>query len=332
MSDFKNEKIYYDINKLLSHNKLLNISIGARGLGKSYAAKRLAINNFLKHKKQFIYVRRYKNEFDNIKNYFSDIEDRYPDHQFDVGSGCFYIDGEVAGYYIALSTSQKQKSSSFPEVSLIIFDEFIVDKGRVSYIKGEVEVFLDLIETVARTRDDVRVVMISNAISSINPYFLYFNIYPHSGDKFISKDQVIVEINKNLDFVNFKKQTKFGQLIADSKYGKYSIENEFLRDDNSFIEKMSGKSICWYGIKYEEAVYSIWYNQPSGFVFVTKKALPNSNYDIYSILTEDHRPNMLLISKSNQIFKKLKEAYSYGQVRFDSLQAKTTFLEYLDLL
>ena len=35
MSDFKNQHIYYDLNKLLSFNKLLNISIGARGLGKS---------------------------------------------------------------------------------------------------------------------------------------------------------------------------------------------------------------------------------------------------------------------------------------------------------
>ena len=87
-------------------------------------------------------------------------------------------------------------------MSIIIFDEFIIDKGRITYLNGEVQLFLDMIETIARTRDDVRVLMISNAISSINPYFLYFNVYPHDGDKFICKDQVVVEINKNTDFVN----------------------------------------------------------------------------------------------------------------------------------
>ena len=240
MSDFKNENIYYDLTKLLSFNKMLNMSIGARGLGKSYAAKRWAINGWLKNKKQFVYLRRYKTEFNNIKNYFSDIKDRYPEHEFSVGKGCFYIDGEVAGYYIGLSTSQNNKSNSYPDVDKIIFDEFIIDKGRVNYLRGEVQVFLDIIETIARTRDDVRVLMISNAISSINPYFMYFNIFPHSGDVFIQKEQIIVEINKNTDFVNFKKQTRFGQLIQDTKYGAYAIDNEFLRDNDSFIEKMSG--------------------------------------------------------------------------------------------
>lgn len=331
MSDFKNQHIYYDLNKLLSFNKLLNISIGARGLGKSYAAKRWAINNWLKNKKQFVYLRRYKTEFNNIKNYFSDIEDRYPDHSFKVANGCFYIDDEVAGYYMALSTSQTQKSNSFPDVNIIIFDEFIIDKGRVTYIKGEVQLFLDVIETIARTRDDVRVLMISNAISSINPYFLYFNIYPHDGDKFISKEQVVVEINKNQDFINYKKQTKFGQLIDGTNYGRYSIENEFLRDDKTFIEHMTGKSFCWYGLKYEDVVYSCWYNQPSGFLYVTKKDVPE-NIDIFAITTDDHRPNMLLLARSSTTFKKLKEAYQYGQIRFDCLQSKSAFLEIIQML
>ena len=68
MSDLEHQNIYYDMSKLLSFNKFLNISIGARGLGKSYAAKRWAINNWLKNKKQFVYIRRYKTEFNNIKN------------------------------------------------------------------------------------------------------------------------------------------------------------------------------------------------------------------------------------------------------------------------
>lgn len=331
MSDFNNESIYYDLSQLLSYNKFLNISIGARGRGKSYAAKRWAINGWLKNKKQFVYIRRYKTEFNNIKNYFSDIQDRYPDHEFSVNKGSFLIDKEVAGYYIPLSTSQNNKSSSYPNVDKIIFDEFIIDKGKISYIKGEVQILLDLIETIARTRDDVRVLMISNAISTINPYFLYFNIYPHEGDKVICKDQIVIHIDKNSDFVNFKKQTKFGQLIADTAYGKYSIENEFLRDDKTFIEKMSGRSICWYGLLYNDVTYTVWYNQMSGYVFVTKKELPQG-FDLYAITTPDHKPNIVLINHTSSIFKKLKEAYEYGQIRFDCLQSKSAFCEIMNFI
>lgn len=54
--------MYWDINKSLSYNALFNFIIGARGVGKSYGAKKLAIQNFLKKGKQFVYVRRYKEE------------------------------------------------------------------------------------------------------------------------------------------------------------------------------------------------------------------------------------------------------------------------------
>lgn len=331
MSDFNNEKIYYSLTKILSYNKLLSMSIGARGIGKSYAAKRWAINNWLKNKKQFVYVRRYKTEFNNIKNYFNDIKDRYPDHTFKVKKGCFYIDDEVAGYYLGLSTSQNNKSNSYNDVNIVIFDEFIIDKGRVNYLKGEVQLFLDLIETIGRTRDDIRILMLSNSISSINPYFLYFEIYPRFGDKFIHKDQLVVEINKNIDFINFKKQTKFGQLIDGTKYSKYAIENEFLRDDNSFIDKISGKSYCWYGLRYDDVVYSVWYNEPTGFVYMTKKSVPSS-CSMYALTTADHKPNMIIINRSHAILKKLREYYEYGQMRFDCLQSKTAFYEIINLI
>lgn len=331
MSDFKNENVYYDLGKILSYNKLISISIGARGLGKSYAAKRWAINNWLKNKKQFIYIRRYKTEFNNIKNYFSDIQDRYPEHSFEVKGGEFIIDGDVAGYYLSLSTSQTQKSNSFPDVTCIIFDEFIIDKGRITYIKGEVQLFLDMIETIGRMRDDIRVLMISNAISSINPYFLYFNISPRKGDIFIQKDEIIVEINKNKDFADVKKQTKFGRLIADTHYGAYSIDNEFLRDDRTFINKMSGKCICWYALKYLDSLWTVWYSEEQAYVYITDKKAPPDT-EIYAITTEDHMPNALLLSRSNIIFKKLKMAYEYGQIRFTSLHAKSAFCEIIDLL
>ena len=116
-----------------------------------------------------------------------------------------------------------------------------------------------------------------------------------------------------------------------ARAGAYTIDNEFLRDNDSFIEKMSGKSFCWYGLKYEDVTYSVWYNQQSGFVFITKK--PLSEYDdVYAITTSDHKPNMLLLQHNHSVFKKLKEMYEYGQIRFDCLQSKTAFYEMINLM
>ena len=202
--------IYYDLNKLLSHNKILNFVIGPRGGGKSFAAKKWAINGWLKNRKEFIYLRRYNTELLEIGNWFSDIASFYPEHEFAVEGGHFFIDGEVAGYYIALSTSQQKKSVSYPNVNKIIFDEFIIDKGRVTYLKEEVQMFLDFYETVARLREDVTALLIANAITVVNPYFTYFHIYPKSNSKFITKSEVCVEIYRNDDFMAKKKNTKFG--------------------------------------------------------------------------------------------------------------------------
>ena len=323
--------MYYHLDKILSYNKIINFVIGNRGGGKSYAAKKWCIQGFLKNKKQFVYLRRYNTEFADIKNWFSDVGKEYTDIEFNVDGGKFYINNEVAGYYMSLSTAQQHKSNSYPDVDKIIFDEFIIDKGRVTYLKNEVMSFLDLFETIARTRDDVRAVLISNAITSVNPYFMYFNIYPRQNDKFIVKGQTVTEIYKNDDFVKYKKETRFGQLIADTQYGRYNIENEFLRDNKSFIEKMSGKSICWYGLKYDGVLYTVWYNQPSGYLFVTKKQ-PSDSTTIYAITTDDHRPNMILLSSHKNIFKSLKEAYEYGQIRFDCLQSKQAFYEIINLI
>ena len=83
----------------------------------------------------------------------------------------------MCGYIGALSTSQRLKSNAYPLVDKIIFDEFLIDKGSLRYINGEVELMLELVETIFRMRDDNnKVIFIANAISIVNPYFTYFNI------------------------------------------------------------------------------------------------------------------------------------------------------------
>lgn len=325
--------IYYDLNKLLSHNKILNFVIGPRGGGKSFAAKKWAINGWLKNRKEFIYLRRYNTELMEIGNWFSDIASFYPEHEFAIEGGHFLIDGEVAGYYTALSTSQQKKSVSYPNVNKIIFDEFIIDKGRVTYLKEEVQMFLDFYETVARLREDVTALLIANAITVVNPYFTYFHIYPKSNSKFITKSEVCVEIYRNDDFMEKKKNTKFGRLIDGTRYGKYAIENEFYRDNMNFIEKMTGQTTPWCSIIYMGKRFGVWYGIETGFIYFNKK-IPPDNRPVFALTTSDHEPNYLLIKKysQNQRFKDIKLCYEMGTVRFDCLESKQVFYEFMQLI
>ena len=66
--------MYYDYDKISSYNATFNMIITNRGFGKTYGAKKRAINKFLKKGEQFIYVRRYKSIIHNwIKLQFNPI-------------------------------------------------------------------------------------------------------------------------------------------------------------------------------------------------------------------------------------------------------------------
>ena len=54
--------IYFTLQKIISYNALLNFIIGERGVGKSYDSKIFVAQRFIKRKKQFVYLRRYKTE------------------------------------------------------------------------------------------------------------------------------------------------------------------------------------------------------------------------------------------------------------------------------
>ena len=101
--------MYYDYSKILSYKAVFNFIIGARGCGKSYGAKKMLIKKFIKTGQQFIYLRRFKIELQKVSTWFDDVSAEFPDHEFKVKGKTFYIDGKLAGWAIALSTSQIEK-------------------------------------------------------------------------------------------------------------------------------------------------------------------------------------------------------------------------------
>ena len=177
--------MYYDYDKISSYNATFNMIITNRGYGKTYGAKKRAINKFLKKGEQFIYVRRYKSELKKVKDkFFEKIKKEFEGHKFEIKGFTAYIDDKVAGYLIPLSTSLSEKSNEYPNVTTIIFDEFLIDKAYIRYLDNEVETLLDLVYTVQRERENVRVYLLGNNVTTVNPYFDYFNINPNPSERF----------------------------------------------------------------------------------------------------------------------------------------------------
>ena len=300
---------WYDKGQLLSYKCFFNMIVGNRGAGKSYAFKTWCIDDFIKNGNQFVWVRRYQEELDEFKTrFFEDIEHLYEGHELHItGSkkgGKIYVDKKLAGEYIPLSTSSKQKSIPRPHVDIIIFDEFLVDKSTYKYLKNEVTILMELIESVFRKRDDVRgLFLVGNNISFSNPYTLYFKIPQVKGRFWHKNDIICVENFANADFVAEKKATRFGKLVAGTEYEAYAIENKALLDNDDFIAKKSSnaKFIC--SIRYNKNTYGFWMDYKEGKMYVNTEYDQYSYYN-YSITRDDHTENTFFIKNG-------KSKYAY---------------------
>lgn len=316
--------MYWDIRLPKSYNCLYNFIVGMRGNGKTYGTKQAAIKDFLANGNQFIYLRRYKEELKKVKQkYFDDIREAFPDVELVCKNGNFYINGNLAGYTQALSTSKIEKSNPFPLVKTIIFDEFIIDKGVYHYLPDEVTYFLEFYSTVARQRE-VTVWFLSNAITMVNPYFLYFNIhYPTNKNKIWRKGELLLQITDNPQLVEKIKKTRFGSIINETPYGRYAIENEFFRDNYTFVEKRSPKSEYYCTLIYDNESIGVWVDYKLGLMYFTT-AVDKTFGAVYSVTNAAHTANTLLLHgklKPPKVQNILLQ-YQLGNVRFENIVIK----------
>ena len=266
-----NEIEWYNPNRLLSYNALMSIVLSPRGNGKSYSAKERIIKNFLKDGSQAVYIRRTKVEIDEVKlTYWNDISlnPKYQDLDFSVKGDIGYINGKEVVHFIPLSTSTNKKSASYPKVRLIVFDEYIITKTTYNrYLKNEVNLLFDLYETIARTRDNVRLLILSNAVSFVNPLFTFFDIVPNPNERFqVFKEGLIcLELFYDNKFAESKKGSKFGRLVEGTQYGAYVVENKPLEDNEEFIrERGSDRYQYLCSFKTEDFIIGVWRNLSAG--------------------------------------------------------------------
>ena len=330
--------MYYDVHPILTYNALINIIIGERGVGKTYGFKKFCIQDYLKNGNQFVYLRRYVSELKKSASGFFDgfkLNKEFEGHEFKVvtkkDSFEFWCDGEICGYGLALSTAGQIKSKEFPFVKNLIFDEFIIERGVYHYLQYEVHSFLDILETIFRTRD-FRCFLLGNAVNRINPYFNYFKIeMPYNTDiKTYRNGEMLVQYIKNEAYREFKKNTRFGRLINGTEYGDYAIDNKFLHENRVFIGKKPPTAKFYFTLKLGNDNYGIWSDYKSSKVFISKDYDPSCPV-IFTLDPDSHDENTRLVSlRRSDFFKNLVEHYRTGLLYFDNLHTKGVILPLLN--
>lgn len=328
------QSIFYDIAGLLSQRCIFNFVIGNRGGGKTFGSKKLVINRFKKNKYQFVWVRRYQTEIDTLSDFWADIRSHFPNDELSQVGNELYINGDLAGYLIPLSTSMRLKSVAYPLVKTIIFDEFIIDKGRLNYLRNEAQVFMELYETIARMRENVVAVFLGNAISIVNPYFDFFKIAPDLGKRYTKKNGICIEFYFNDQFIAKKEKTAFGQLIKDTSYGEYNMKNKFLRDSDSFIgPRPATANTKLYQFVFDGERFSLWQDYKYQTYYIDRTYEKNfgefRTFVSNPVDMDDSDKSMIIFKKNNMISKKLTLLIERGDIYFCDQSAKQKFYEKL---
>lgn len=181
---------YYSLSSILAKRADYNIIFGERSNGKTYAALKYCIEQFHKTGGQFAYIRRWKEDIigKRAANIFAALEGNDDIRKITNGAysrvkyynGVFYLanfdettqklvsDSTPCGYTFSLSDSEHNKSVSYPDVTTIVFDEFLT---RRYYLVDEFITFMNVLSTIIRQRDNVKIFMLGNTVNKYCPYF-----------------------------------------------------------------------------------------------------------------------------------------------------------------
>ena len=328
---------YYSFDKIYSYNATYMFVVGARGLGKTYGAKKKVIQNFIRNGEQFIYLRRYKTELANRNTFFDDIFHEFPNHHLRVHGSLAQIADynpdekkrkwQTIGYFVQLSTAQAQKSTAYPAVTTIIFDEFIIEKGALRYLPNEAAAFNNFYSTVDRWQDKTRVLFLANSVSIMNPYFIEYDIRPDQIGEFSTHADgfIAAHFADSAQFQSEVYQTKFGKFIKDTEYAEYAVGSQFGDNHQRMIQFKPSDAKYYCTIETSQGTFSVWVDYSGPLYYIQEKRPRNEI--IYTFVPELMDNNKKLMTHSHKFAQYLRSGFTNGRVWFSGPKVRNAFVE-----
>ena len=169
---------YYSLNKILKNKSQYNVIFGERSNGKTYACLKYALDKFFKNGEEFVYLRRWTDDVKTkrMQTLFTPFKEYLEKRNGKVifkGGVFYFVDLEtqeetVMAYALSISEVEHMKSSSYENVTTVIFDEFLT---RRVYLVHEFVSFMNVLSTIIRKRENVQIFMLGNTVNRYCPYF-----------------------------------------------------------------------------------------------------------------------------------------------------------------
>lgn len=178
---------FYSLTNIKKRKADYNIIFGERSNGKTYSVLKEILTNYLKKGEKGAIIRRYDLDFKSkrgsvmfnglIGNGILDGTD-WDGIRYYAGAWTLYRNDEKLNkkvydkqpfcYSFSLASFEHDKSTSYDDVTIVLFDEFLT---RGSYLNDEFIIFMNVLSTIIRHRDNVVIYMLGNTVSFNCPYF-----------------------------------------------------------------------------------------------------------------------------------------------------------------
>lgn len=175
---------YITFDNINASGANIRIMYSMRSNGKTYALKKEFMRTYQRGRK-FFYLRRRATEVrpSRLKFFFSDFpfEEYLPEgYRIGANRGEFYIynieggreaNKQTIGYYGSLDKANELKSTTFTDVDILGYDEFLSSRLTGTELIDEYTLFINTISTIRRTRKDFVVYMLGNTVNRNSCYF-----------------------------------------------------------------------------------------------------------------------------------------------------------------
>lgn len=346
------ESKYYDGTKLLSMKDIngntpdFYLVTSNRTDGKTTYFNRLVVNKFLQKGEKFCLLYRYGYMLDDIADkFFKDIGALFFNEYICVSEkrskGLYHNiylckkdapDEKIhCGYGLAINngTAIKSFSHMFSDVERIIFDEFQAEFN--GYCDDEINKFKSIYTSIARGQGKqtrhVKVYMLSNTVSVLNPYFSEMGISERltSETKFLKGDMFVLQVHFNEHAKQNAESNAINRIFKQDDYNEYQMNGLYTLDNKAFIEKMKGNNVYLCTFVYNGKKYSIGEFE-NGFLYVSNR-VDESNKNVFSCDLGSHQENYVLIQRNMMFLKRWREIFQHGGVRFQNLESKNAFIK-----
>ena len=297
------------------------------------------VNRFKKNKEKFCLLYRFQYELDNVADkFFKDIntlffpEDIMTSEKRERGIyHNLYLNDKHCGYAIAMNSADALRKNShfFSDTARILFDEFQSENNK--YCADEITKFRSIHTTIARGQGKqnryVPVIMLSNAVTLLNPYYTVFGISSRlqKNTKFLRGTGYVLEFTLNESARDSMLESAFNKAFQDDKYLSFAAQNVYLDDNSAFIDAPKGNNRYMGTLTYKGTNYGLRSYDDLGIVYVSDKADLTYPFKI-AVTTDDHNVNYIMLKKNDTFIAALRWYFEKGCFRFKNLQSKQAIL------